>query len=103
TRSILEREGYDVVVSSDGGAALSYLSAHPTPRLILLDMMMPTVDGWKFLAALQQNPAWTEIPVIISTGMGVASVEWAASLGAVGLLKRPFDADDLLQPVREYC
>ena len=102
-RSILEKEGYPVAVADDGSAALSYLNGHPSPSLILLDMMMPTVDGWQFLATLQQNPTWTEIPVIISTAMGVASSEWAESLGAVGLLKKPFDATELLEPVRQFC
>lgn len=102
-RSILEKEGYPVAVAGDGADALSYLNGNPIPCLILLDMMMPTVDGWKFLSTVQQNPIWTDIPVIISTAMGVASPEWAASLGAVALLKKPFDAAELLQPVRRYC
>jgi CheY-like chemotaxis protein len=102
-RALLEGQGYSVAQASDGGDALTYLNLNPAPSLILLDMMMPRMDGWGFLTTLHRTPEWRTIPVIITTAMPVASQEWAASMGAAGLLKKPFDEDELLKPVRQLC
>jgi CheY-like chemotaxis protein len=100
---LLERHGYRVAHASGGCDALAYLSLNSPPSLVLLDMLMPAMDGWRFLEAFRLTTAWETIPVIIITGMGVASPEWAASLGAAGLLRKPFDVDELMQPVRQLC
>jgi CheY-like chemotaxis protein len=102
-RSVLESEGYGVIVTSDGSDALTYLNHHPLPSLIFLDMMMPRIDGWQFLTLFRQTDAWSHIPVIITTSMSVASPEWAESLGAAGLLKKPFDPQEMLEPLRQFC
>lgn len=101
--AILERAGYVVVFAANGSQALTYLNSKPAPGLIILDMMMPAMDGWTFMATLRQNPAWTTIPAIIATGMGIACSEWAKSLGAHALLKKPFTADELVEAVRQIC
>jgi len=101
--AILERSGFGVAQASHGSEALSYLYCNPAPSLILLDMMMPRMDGWNFLEHFRMNAAWEEIPIIIMTGMRIASDEWAESLGAAGLLKKPFDESELIKPVRELC
>jgi CheY-like chemotaxis protein len=101
--TVLAREGYRVAQAANGYEALTYLNFHPAPCLILLDMLMPRMDGWRFLEAFRQTPAWATIPVIITTSMGIASPDWAVSLGAVGLLKKPFDEDELMKPVRQLC
>ena len=59
---------------------------------------MPRGDGWQFLHARRQQ-AWRDVPVWIITGMGIASAEWAASLGARGLLRKPIDIAALLDVV----
>lgn len=102
-RAILEREGFGVALTANGSKALTYLSTHPPPCLIVLDMMMPAIDGWKFLSMYRQTPAWAKIPVIVTTSIGIASAEWAESLGAVVLLKKPFDPSELLQPIKQLC
>jgi CheY-like chemotaxis protein len=102
-RAMLERQGYTVGQARSGSEALTYLNLNPAPHLILLDMMMPGMDGWKFLGAFRQTRAWSAIPVLITTAMPVASSEWAASLGAAGLLKKPFEEDDLMTPLRQLC
>jgi CheY-like chemotaxis protein len=102
-RILLEREGYPVAQASNGSDALTYLNLNPAPCLILLDMMMPRMDSWSFLATFRQSPAWRMIPVIITTALPVASHEWAASLGAAGLLKKPFNEKELMKPVRQLC
>lgn len=102
-RAVLEREGYAVALAANGSEALSYLTFNDLPALIVLDMMMPRMDGWKFLSAFRQTPSWSGVPVIVTTAMGIASLEWAQSQGAVDLLKKPFDEDALCRAVHQVC
>ncbi len=99
---ILRQAGYSVVAFPDGQAALNYLTSKPAPDLILLDMLIPPpgCDGWRFLQQRKRLPGLAGIPVIITTGIGIASNEWAASLGACGLLHKPIDLEALLAEVR---
>jgi CheY-like chemotaxis protein len=66
-------------------------------------MMLPDMDGWQFMQARMRDAALAGIPVVVTTALGVSSPEWAASLGAVGLLRKPFDADLLAQAVKRWC
>jgi putative two-component system response regulator len=97
---VLRRAGYQVALAGDGEEALDYLRGEPLPDLILLDMLMSGVDGWEFLQRRKRDPALAALPVIIMTALGVASDEWATSLGATGWLHKPVEADDLLAAVR---
>ena len=75
------------------------------PSLILLDMLLPDTkfDGWAFLHYIRQNVEWSAIPIIIVTGMSIASSEWSRSLGALDIVKKPLDLDELLAKIRQYC
>jgi CheY-like chemotaxis protein len=97
--AVLGREGYTPVVAGTGRRAVDNLHRN-TPDLILLDMMMPEMDGWMFLGHFRHTPAWAGIPVVIMTGMGSASDEWAVSMGACELLRKPIEVADLLAAVR---
>lgn len=97
--AVLHRAGFPTATAGDAEEALEYLGVGVRPDLILLDMMMPRSDGWQFLHVRRQQ-AWRDIPVWIITGMGIASDEWAASLGARGLLRKPIDIATLLDAVR---
>ncbi len=102
-RCVLEQEGYVVSVAAGPGEALTWLRGQPTPDLILLDMLHPKSrdgDGWHFLYHRQQLPDLLSIPVVIVTGLGNASPEWAESLGAVGLLRKPVEREQVLAEVR---
>lgn len=99
---ILEAEGYQVATAADGREALDQLRTRSRPSLILLDLMMPVMDGWRFRAEQQQDPALASIPVVvISAADGVP--QKAASIGAAGYLRKPIDFDALLDMVRRYC
>lgn len=100
--AILQRAGYVVAGAANGQEALDYLQAQPAPSLILLDMLMPVLDGWLFLRALRQLPGCAALPVVVVTGMTVASSEWTKALGAVALVKKPVDVALLLDTVRQY-
>jgi CheY-like chemotaxis protein len=97
----LVREGFNVAKAATGDEALEKLRAQP-PNLILLDMLLPggTKDGWVFLEAMRRNPAWATIPVIIVTGLGIASREWAHALGAVDVVRKPLRIDEVLRKIR---
>jgi len=101
--TILRREGYEVVLTASGQEALEYLLDTPHPDLILLDMLMDDGDGWSVLNGLRKIRALAGVPVLIVTGLSIATDEWAASLGACGLLRKPFDSPDLLAAVRHCC
>jgi len=60
---------------------------------------MPNGDGWWFLEQRKGLPALYAVPVIITTALAVAGGEWASSLGAAGLLRKPFDAEPLLAEI----
>ena len=95
--ALLQREGYSVVPAANGKEAILRLQGQPAPDLMLLDMMMSDGDGWQLLWMLRRNAALASIPVIIMTGLEIASQEWGQSLGAVGLVRKPIDVPLLLK------
>ncbi|MBB6250069.1 response regulator [Nitrospirillum iridis] len=93
--------GFDVRMAESGARALELLEDW-TPQLVLLDAMMPVMDGPATLAALRQRPALGAIPVAFMTAKSQPSdVAWFKSLGAVGVLAKPFDPMGLPDTVRE--
>ena len=95
---VLRRAGYHVVPAANGEEALRLLRAGPPPDLILLDMLMPVLDGWHVLERLQQES--TRPPVILTTAAGVLSREWAEAHGCAGFLRKPVETGQLLDEVR---
>ena len=93
--TVLRRHGYDAVTATDGGMALAMLTGGTSPDLILLDMLMPHVDGWRFLDRVRGRA----VPVVVMTGADLTR-EWAELRGCAGFLKKPFDEADLLAEVR---
>ena len=96
---ILEYEGHRVVSAANGKEALDRLHAMPPPSLILLDLMMPVMNGEEFRAEQLRDPVLASIPVVVLSAHPSAE-ERAAHLGAAGCLKKPFDIEDLLEHVR---
>ena len=94
----LEAGGYRVTTAVDGLEAWQRLSASPLPSLILLDLMMPRMNGEEFLKALRASPQ-ANIPVVIMSGHG-ASNQKAEELGVNGCLTKPVDLEELLGTVR---
>ena len=69
---LLNKEGYLVVCAEDGRQALDYMSSS-TPGLILLDLMMPKMSGWEFLAQQKNDPRLASIPVVVISGSGLTT------------------------------
>lgn len=100
----LRRGGFRILEATTGDQALEILSAEK-PCLILLDLLLPegALDGWSVLDRIRENPAWAAIPVIIVTGLAVASLEWSTAHGAVDLVRKPADAHELLGKIQQHC
>jgi CheY-like chemotaxis protein len=97
----LRQQGFTAVTAREGSEALNQLHIGPIPDLILLDMLLSSGqrDGWWFLNQRQHIPALASVPVVITTSLSVACEEWAVSLGAAGLLRKPFDVETLLSEI----
>jgi CheY-like chemotaxis protein len=98
----LQGEGYDVVEAGHGEEALQRLRGDGRVGLILLDLMMPVMNGWEFRAAQTKDPRLASIPVVILTA-DHAAVKKAAAAGAAGCLLKPVELADLLDYVGRYC
>jgi CheY-like chemotaxis protein len=99
----LESADYQVVAAGDGEEAIRYLhSGAPLPCLILLDLMMPIMNGWEFRSAQQADPLLSQIPVVIlSASSDVA--RHAQNLRASTYLVKPMDLDAVVEAARKYC
>ena len=87
---LLREAGYRVKAANSGRAALRYAHQAPVPDLILLDVMMPEMDGYQVLAQLLQEPPTRDIPVIFLTALSEArDEEHGLQLGAVDYITKP--------------
>jgi CheY-like chemotaxis protein len=96
---ILRQAGYRVVTAPNGEQALAVLRSGPRPNLILLDMLMPVLDGWRFLERLPREGPEPPTPVVITTGT-ILTPEWAEAHGCAGFLRKPIETQALLEEVR---
>ncbi|HEY6678828.1 MAG TPA: response regulator [Actinomycetota bacterium] len=92
----LEAEGFQTFAARDGRTALDELREH-RPQLMLLDIMMPVMDGWSVLQEIRDLPE-TERPrvVVVSARATLRDRAKAAELGAIAFVAKPFNVDDLL-------
>src|SRR3954468_23043361 len=97
---LLSLEGYQTATVANGREALEYLHDAGGPQGILLDLMMPVMDGWEFRRQQQADPALAPVPVIVLSALDQGR---ASSLDANAFLKKPLDFDRLLTLVRGYC
>ncbi len=99
---MLRTEGYDVLEAEDGPSAFSALARGVAPDLILLDVMMPGLNGWMVFERLRTEPRWEGIPVVMLTALAQRSdVERAVQLGVDGYLTKPFEPADLIHTIEE--
>ena len=100
-RALLEAESYEVVESGDGVEALAKLRSGARPALILLDLMMPRMDGWAFLEEVRVFPALRQVPIVVVSAYG--SADGVRSAGATDYLKKPFDAQMLFGVIGRHA
>lgn len=89
---ILEYEGYIVATAYDGREALQYLATHPLPGLIILDLMMPVMNGWEFRAKIAKLPNYANVPIVVMTALAEA-----AEIDAAAIIPKPIDLKRLLR------
>jgi CheY-like chemotaxis protein len=96
----LRLEGYEVVCVEDGEAALQHLRSTTSTCLILLDLMMPVMDGWSFREAMLKDPTLAAIPVVVMTAAGAQA---ARSVPAHRVLHKPLHMDTVVKVVQTHC
>lgn len=98
-QTILESEGFEMDLVADGITALQQITESP-PDLILLDVMMPGIDGYEVTRRIRSNTALPYIPILLITAFTESSVVEGLDAGADDFIRKPFDTDELLARVR---
>jgi CheY-like chemotaxis protein len=96
--AILESESYEVEVANDGTHALAKMETGLKPDLILLDMMMPRMDGITFVREIQQRGLRTSIPIVLLSAH-VRSEEQVGQMNLEGFISKPFDVSTILDTI----
>ena len=95
----LSAEGYEIIIANDGEEGLEKLITEQ-PDLVILDVMMPQLNGWEIVRYMREKDEYREIPVLMLTGIGPTLNEMTAPLyGANDHLDKPFEIDDLMTKV----
>jgi two-component system response regulator MprA len=98
---ILTLEGFETETATDGADALAQLqTAGHRPQVILLDMMMPRMDGWTFVNRQAETPAIAHIPVVV---VSAVPRDQLRGVRAAAILQKPLNLDDLISTVRAHC
>ncbi len=94
----LELEGYLVSVAEDGARALEVLAAGPPPAIVLLDLVMPGIDGRELVARIRANPRLAGVRIVMSSGHTSSRMRQGIAIDA--FLPKPFGVDELLSALR---
>ena len=97
-REALELSGYDVITTEEGHQALARLSHVEHLCLVLIDLLMPGMNGWDLLQELRRRTELQQVPIVV-----YSSVSVRAPNGATRVLQKPLTFGELLSTVREYC
>jgi DNA-binding response OmpR family regulator len=98
-QAILMEEGYEVDITKDGKSALAKIEASP-PDLLLLDAMMPKMNGYEVTRRIRQNKNLPFIPILMITAYEDANVPEGLDLGANDFIRKPIDFDELMSRVK---
>lgn len=100
-KSVLERDGYHVVHAADGRQAICLIETMLPPALILLDVILPYVNGFELLIALRLNPDWKHVPIImVSADSCAADIERALAHGATDYVVKTAGIEEVMRKVR---
>jgi two-component system, sensor histidine kinase and response regulator len=98
-QTILEEEGYEISLAEDGRSALAQIEQSP-PDLVLLDVMMPEMDGFEVTKRIRENPKLPFMPILLITASNQPSVVKGLDSGADDFIRKPVEFDELLARVR---
>jgi DNA-binding response OmpR family regulator len=103
TKIVLESVGYEVLTATSGEDGIEICRAE-LPALVLLDIMMPGIDGWETLSRLKASPETADVPIIIFTAREHSrGKQLAREMGAADYFPKPFEPDELINIVEEYA
>jgi DNA-binding response OmpR family regulator len=98
---MLSRQGFTVRVAHDGRQATEFIDTLPPPALVLLDVMLPYVDGFELIKKIRAHAAWNQVPVIMLTSKSQEqNIVRALDYGASDYLVKPFRPGELLARIR---
>lgn len=98
---IMEQKGYQVMVAADGDEALATIAKF-IPDLILLDIMLPDIDGYEICQKVRENPEWQNIKVVFLSAMGRdVDIAKGMALAADAFITKPFSISDIVEKVRD--
>jgi CheY-like chemotaxis protein len=97
---LLESEGYAVISASNGAEGIKVLEAGHDPNLILVDLMMPIMDGYAFRIEQMKNPEWSKIPTVVMSAEANAK-DKLKSYNVTAFLSKPVELDVILNTVAE--
>jgi CheY-like chemotaxis protein len=100
-RDALETEGCEVALAADGREALEQLRTGARPCVVLLDLMMPNMDGWQFMEEVRLHPSLARIPIVVVSAYG--SADGVRSVGAADYLRKPFRIETVMSLVVRHC
>lgn len=98
-QTLLESEGYQIEVADSGQAALDKIAASP-PALVLLDVMMPGMNGFEVTRQIRQNGHLPFIPIVLVSGYDQPNLDQAYNIGANGFIRKPIDFEEVINQVR---
>jgi len=100
---MLEREGYTVVAATDGQIAHDLINKIDPPKLILLDVMLPFIDGFDLIKLIRNKPDWRELPVIMLSAKSQENdIVQALDAGANDYVVKPFQPMELLARIKRH-
>jgi CheY-like chemotaxis protein len=98
-RDVLMASDYEVLTAANGQDAIDVIKKNGLPNVVLLDLMMPVMNGWEFMGACQKDPRMANLPVVIVSA--VANQDTA--YGAAGYLRKPIKIENVLNAVSQIC
>ncbi|NDJ17486.1 response regulator [Myxacorys almedinensis] len=98
-QALLEFEGYQVDTADNGQAALAKIESAP-PDLVLLDVMMPEMDGYEVACRIRQNHQLDSVPILFVTGYDAVATEVKAPVQVAGIIRKPVEIDNLMVQVQ---
>lgn len=100
-KTLIELKGYSVETAEDGRQALEILSRAEPPCLVLLDLLMPWMSGWEFLAEVQKIERLSSVPIVLVTAMD--NTDYTDVPGTIGCLGKPIDVERLYALLEVHC
>lgn len=90
---------YEIISVNSGTDCINLLQQGTTPDLILLDIMMPDIDGWDVFAKIKENPTWKNIPIVFLTAKTDAYSKGFGKIAAADYIEKPFEIAELKQRI----